>query len=180
MTLIVETGAIVPGANSYASVAEADSRHGMSTSADAWDAFDLPVKEQRLVTATRRLDVMFDWIGQPMHPDQPLGFPRRHRLVLGVAMPLTGLPVRLKQAAIDLALWLPEEVANAATSATSGDVVQEVTLGPIGIKLAAPSASSTTVTTAASQLIPTEILMLLRGLGQYLGGGGGSVGRLVR
>lgn len=178
MTLIVETGSIVPGANSYASVAEADARHAMSTSADAWDAFDLPVKEQRLVTATRRLDVMYDWVGQPWHPDQPLGFPRRSRLG---GVPLAGVPIRLKQATIDLALWLPEEVANAATAATSGDVVQEVTLGPIGIKLAAPSASTaSTTTTAASQLIPTEILMLLRGLGQYLGGGGGSVGRLVR
>lgn len=178
MTLIVETGAIVPGANSYASVAEADARHAMSTSADAWDAFDLPVKEQRLVTATRRLDTLFDWIGQPWHPDQPLGFPRRSRL--GVGMPVSGIPVRLKQATIDLALWLPEEVANSATASAGGDVVQEVTLGPIGIKLAAPSASTTTTTTAVSQLVPSEVLLLLRGLGQYLGGGGGSVGRLVR
>lgn len=176
MTLIVETGAIVPGANSYASVAEADARHAMSTSADVWDALDLPVKEQRLVTATRRLDVMFEWIGQPWHPDQPLGFPRRGRTMTTLAT----VPIRLKQATIDLALWLPEEVANSATVSSSSDVVQEVTLGPIGIKLAAPSASTTTTTTAASQLIPTEILMLLRGLGQYLGGGGGSVGRLVR
>lgn len=176
MTLIVETGAIVPGANSYASVAEADARHAMSTSADAWDAFDLPVKEQRLVTATRRLDVLFDWIGQPWRPDQPLGFPRRGRTMTALAT----VPLRLKQATIDLALWLPDEVANSVTASASGDVVQEVTLGPIGIKLAAPSSSSTTTTTAASQLIPTEILMMLRGLGQYLGGGGGSVGRLVR
>lgn len=176
MTLIVETGSIVPGANSYASVAEADARHAMSTSADAWDAFDLPVKEQRLVTATRRLDTMFDWIGQPWHPDQPLGFPRRGRTMT----PLATVPLRLKQATIDLALWLPEEVANSATVSASSDVVQEVTLGPIGIKLAAPSSTSTTTTTATSQLVPTEILMLLRGLGQYLGGGGGSVGRLVR
>ena len=175
MPLIVETGLIVPDANSYATVAEADARHAMSTSADLWDDFDLPVKEQRLVTATRRLDVMFDWIGQPWHPDQPLGFPRRSRLG---GMPLSGVPIRLKQATIDLALWLPEEVANSATASASGDVVQEVTLGPIGIKLAAPSASTTTTT--ASQLVPPEILLLLRGLGQYLGGGGGSVGRLVR
>lgn len=180
MTILVETGLGLPNSVSYASVAEANARHGASTSADAWDAFDLPVKEQRLVTATRRLDTMFDWAGQPYLSSQALGFPRSMiRNSWGQPMYTREVPAAVKNATIDLALWLPEEVASSATTASS-DVVQEVTLGPIGIKLATPSSSSTTTTTPSTTLIPAEIVMSLRRFGVFLGGNSGSVGRLVR
>jgi len=180
MTIIVETGDGLTNAASYASVAEANARHGASTSADAWENFDLPVKEQRLVTATRRLDVMFDWLGQPYRPTQALGFPRNlPRTSWGMPMHIREVPTAIKNATIDLALWLPEEVASSATSTTT-DVVQEVTLGPIGIKLAAPSSSTTSAAPTVAPLVPSEIIMSLRRFGVYIGSGVGSVGRLVR
>lgn len=174
MPLIVETGLIVPDANSYATVAEADARHAMSTAADLWDAYDLPVKEQRLVTATRKLETMFDWKGSLVSDVQPLGFPRRY----GNYTYLRVVPTAVKNATIDLALWLPEEVATSATSGTADDVLQEITLGPIGMKFAATSSAAASTTTRPA--IPADVVLMLRSLGTYLAGGGGSVGRLVR
>jgi hypothetical protein len=175
MTLIVETGTIDPNANSYASIAQADARHSTSTGADAWDNLDQQQKEQRLVTATRRLDALFDWVGTPYRHDQPLGFPRRNLYdQTGRAVYMKAVPATVRNAVIDLALWLPEEVAAAST--TSDDVIEEITLGPIGIKMATATSGATP---AARPLIPSDIIMALRHFGSYVGGGAG-VGRLVR
>jgi hypothetical protein len=73
---------------------------------------------------------------------------------------------------IDLALWLPEDVAVAAVA---DDVIEEIELGPIAIKMAVPE----TGTAPTRAVIPAEIIMSLRTLGTYLGGGAG-VGRLIR
>jgi len=177
MSFVVETGDGLPNATSYASVESADFRHSMSMSADAWENYDLPVKQQRLITATRRLDTFFDWTGAPYRPTQSLGFPR---ILLfrgaGYRTNIREVPIQVRNAAIDLALWLPEDVA-AATNASS-EAVQEITLGPIGIKFAAQSAQ--TSTPVSSTYIPDDILMSLRLFGTYLGGGGGSVGRIIR
>jgi hypothetical protein len=177
MTLIVETGAIDPNANSYASIAQADARHSTSTSADAWDNLDPAQKEQRLITATRRLDALFDWVGTPYRHDQPLGFPRRNLYdQTGRPVYMKTVPTTVRNAAIDLALWLPEDTPSASSAGTD-DVIEEITLGPIGIKMAAASSSGTTPT--ARPLIPSDIIMALRHFGSYVGGGVG-VGRLVR
>lgn len=175
MPIIVETGGIVPDANSYASVAEADARHSLSTSADTWENFDLPVKEQRLVTATRRLDALFDWVGTPYRADQPLGFPRRNLYdMTGRPVYMKLVPVAVRNATIDLALWLPEDVA---ASGATGDVIEEITLGPIGIKMAVPDTAAATV----QPYVPADIIMMLRHFGQYVGSNsGGGVGRLIR
>jgi hypothetical protein len=177
MTIIVETGDMPAGASSYASVADADARHAASTSADAWENYDTMQKEQRLVTATRRLDAMFDWAGMPYSPHQPLGFPRRNLYdASGRQIYARSVPVTLRNATIDLALWLPDDVPAAAAS--SGEVVQEITLGPIGIKMAAAQSGDGSAPVAAP-LIPIDIILALRHLGSYVGGGGG-VGRIVR
>ena len=174
MTLIVETGAIVPNANSYASVADADARHSVSTAADTWENLDPQQKEQRLVTATRRLDALFDWVGVPYSVTQPLGFPRRNLYdQTGRPVYMKLVPAAVRNATIDLALWLPEDVA---ASGATGDVIEEITLGPIGIKMAIPETAAATV----QPYVPADIIMSLRHFGQYVGGGGGSVGRLVR
>ena len=175
MTIIVEIGTMTPGASSYASVEDADARHAASTSAEAWEEYDIGQKEQRLVTATRRLDALFDWAGIPYSHDQPLGFPRRNLYdVTGRPVYARTVPATLRNATIDLALWLPDDVPAAAAS--SSEVVREVTLGPIGIKMAAAEAGATPV---ALPLIPTDIILALRRLGSYVGGGGG-VGRITR
>lgn len=175
MTIIVETGNMPAGASSYASVAAADARHAASTSAETWENYDTIQKEQRLVTATRRLDALFDWHGMQYSHDQPLGFPRRNLYdVSGRQIYARTVPATLRNATIDLALWLPDDVPAAAAS--SGEVVQEITLGPIGIKMAAVEAGAAPV---AAPLIPTDIILALRHLGSYVGGGGG-VGRITR
>jgi hypothetical protein len=86
------------------------------------------------------------------------------------------VPTTVRNAAIDLALWLPEDTPSASSAGTD-DVIEEITLGPIGIKMAAASSSGTTPT--ARPLIPSDIIMALRHFGSYVGGGVG-VGRLVR
>lgn len=178
MTLTVETGTFNAAANSYASVAEADARHLDSTAADAWDMYDVRQKEQRLITATRLLDTMFDWQGEPFRSDQPLGFPRRNLYdMYGRGTVLQRVPVTVKNATIDLALWLSGETTTSATAAASSDVIEEISLGPIGIKMAVPT--TTAAVTVTRPTIPNEIVLALRQFGQYVGGGA-AVGRLVR
>lgn len=176
MPLIPETGDGLPTANSYATVADADAYHAATMSADAWGELDLVEKEQRLVAATRLLDSMFAWVGFPMRHGQALGFPRRDISGRnGVAYPLRYIPREIRAATIELALYLQDDATSAAT--IGAESVQEITLGPIGIKLAAGADATTTKT--SRPMIPLATMASIRQWGDYLGGGG-SVGRLVR
>jgi len=74
MTIIVETGAIVSGANSYVSLADADSYHSLRLNA-GWTGTDA-VKEAALVRAAQYIDVRYSFDGVPMNSEQPMAWPR--------------------------------------------------------------------------------------------------------
>lgn len=174
MSFVVEDGTGLPDANSYASVEEADAHHGNSLNADAWeDVGGTPEKQRKLVAATRLLDTLFDWNGEVFHFDQALGFPRRALLdPRGSRRLVRGVPRPIKIAAIDLALWIQDD---AAAAAATTEAVEEISLGPIGIKLAVPEQAAA----VTRPLMPSPIIISLRHWGDYIGGGTG-MGRLIR
>ena len=105
MALTVETGAVVAGADSYISLADADTyftNHGSPSEwADATDA----AQEAALRYAVQWIDSSFSWKGEIVDDDQVLDWPRagvyddERRLVAS-----TSIPQRVKDAQCEAAL----------------------------------------------------------------------------
>ena len=194
MALVVETGS---GrdllAQSYASLALANQWHNAGVNAEAWDFIDPPDQERALVAATRLLDATVDWRGTPVYGDQPLGWPRRN--VRGTdrrPFAMNAVPNAVRFATAALALKLAQDqvaalAAEAAGTTTTGGTteqsVEEITLGPIGIKLSSATAATVEADAAAqeaaSRLVPVEIAAMIKHWGDYAGGSAAMV-RVVR
>lgn len=188
MTLVVETGSgRNPLAQSYASLATANEWHAAGVNAEAWSFIDPPDQERALVAATRLLDATVDWRGTPVYGDQPLGWPRRN--VRGIdrrPFAMTAVPNAVRFATAALALKLAQDqvaalAAEAAgsTTSTTDQAVEEITLGPIGIKLATATSAAVEAQEAANRLVPVEIAALIKHWGDYAGGNAAMV-RVVR
>lgn len=105
MTLIVENGSIVAGANSYASVADADAYYLVRANA-AWAALTNEAKEAALILGTDFIEATYSqsWLGDIVSPDQPLSWPRVGVRINGYAIQPNVVPDKVKQAAIEMAL----------------------------------------------------------------------------
>lgn len=135
MTLIVETGAGAPGAESYISVAGADAYHAGRLNA-AWAPLDTPTKEGLLRKATEYMVGQYRerWKGQRTSQTQTLDWPRYQVQLDDVSYG--------RYAAYVASNIVPVEVQNAcavlALQANSGDLappikrtVKEKVIGPI-------------------------------------------------
>lgn len=103
MALIIETGAVVPGANSYVSVAEADSYLAYSAQRVAWAALATPDKEAALVQAARALNTAVIWKGTPVELTQALAWPRNGVYVGSELLPSDTIPGQVKTSQMELA-----------------------------------------------------------------------------
>jgi hypothetical protein len=117
MTLIVEDGTGLPNAESYVSVAEADT-YFTSLGNPAWAA-DTAAKEVALRKATQYLDDTYQWKGKLVSDTQALGWPRTGVYDSEGRDISDSVPVKLKKAAFELALTsittpLVEDLTNAA------------------------------------------------------------------
>ncbi len=74
--LIVEDGTIVPDANSYATIAEADFYFEKRLHTQTWDNATDEDKAKALMWATRLLDEQVSWSGILVDANQPLAWPR--------------------------------------------------------------------------------------------------------
>lgn len=88
MALIKEDGSIVPGANSYADIADADAFQ-TDRAREAWLNSDATVKDAALVRATDYIDGRWElqFTGKPLGDVQDLPWPRK-----GVRYPATSNP----------------------------------------------------------------------------------------
>jgi hypothetical protein len=135
MTFIVETGAGLSNAESYASVAQADAYHAKRLNT-TWASLDAPTKEGLLIKATEYMVGQYrdNWKGQRTSATQALDWPRYN-----VQLPDVGF------GAVDTYVpWnvVPAEVVNAccwlALQANSGELapnldrtIKQDTVGPI-------------------------------------------------
>ena len=77
VTLIVETGAIVAGANTYVSLADAELYMEARLDVAIWDAATDDLKNRSLAQATRTIDSRTTWKGYEVSPNiQTLDWPR--------------------------------------------------------------------------------------------------------
>lgn len=102
MTLIVETGAGLSNADSFVSVADADTYHTNFGNAD-WTGTDA-VKEVALRKATSVLSLGFDWDGSRASSTQSLAWPRSDVYAFGSLVSDDVVPTEVKNACAELAL----------------------------------------------------------------------------
>ena len=95
----------VETANSYATIAQADTYLDDSVRAGSWEFLDDDSKARALLTATRMLDRR-DWDGEPADEDQTRAFPRT-----GTDYSSTQFPNPIIEACIELAYELTQDSA---------------------------------------------------------------------
>jgi len=100
MTLIVETGAGVTGADSYLSLAAADA-HFTALANAKWAAASAGVREQALTRASAHVD-FYDYPGAVLSARQGLKWPRKNAADREGRL-LTGLPYALRTAVLEQA-----------------------------------------------------------------------------
>jgi hypothetical protein len=120
-------------ANSYCTVAEADTYHGTRLNSDTWTNAGADLKAQALVMATRTLDSHIYWSGIAVNRGiQALQWPRAGMIDLFLLpIPYTVVPQILKNATAEFARQLIEgdRLADAQSDGVAGLTSMEV--GPI-------------------------------------------------
>ena len=104
MKIIIENGAGLPDAESYASVAAADARCA-SLGLTAWAALaeaskEIALRKAMIFMATYRTR----WAGRRVYQHQALDWPRYNVVVDGFILPSSSLPLDVVNACIDLAV----------------------------------------------------------------------------
>ena len=108
--MIVEDGTGKADAESYLSVADADSYHTARANS-AWADVAEPTKEAALRYATDYLDGTYRWRGEIKEETQALGWPRDGAYD-DEGRELTGLPRTLRHATAEIALAHTQEAIN--------------------------------------------------------------------
>lgn len=141
MTLIVETGAGLAAAESYASVPALDAYAVAHGSPAIWSAASLELKEAALRYATAWLDGRYEWTGAILSRTQALAWPRS-----GAIDPdgreLSGVPARLVRLTCQAALYHLEE--SLAAPLPRGGAVKREKVGPLEVEYADGAPASRT------------------------------------
>lgn len=134
-TFVVEDGTGLSTANSYLSVADADTYHNNVTRSDDWSGATAAVKQNALIVATQYLDIRYQgrWRGYRNSSAQALAWPRcAVEDDDGYLLDSASLPQKLEDACAEMALRvvLGDDLLGAVTE--TGEVVSEsVSVGPI-------------------------------------------------
>ena len=110
MSLIVEDGTGKPDAESYISVADADTYHARRNNTE-WAALSDPEKEAALIAATDYMQGYYSgsWKGYKLTQHQALDWPRYAAVVDGFTLDSAIIPQRVKNAASELAFRSSQE-----------------------------------------------------------------------
>ena len=141
--MIVEDGTGLVNADSYVSVAFADtyfSARGVSE----WALLTQAKKEQALIKATDFIDNVYQWNGKREFEQQALRFPRTD-IQDYEGTQITGIPNCLKQAVCDAA-YISNSSELFETAEHNGDVVSE-TITTLSFSYSKEGSRSTTSTT---------------------------------
>ena len=141
MTLIVEDGSIVTGAESYISVADASTYH-TARGNTAWAALTTDaLREAALRRATDYMRQAYRsrWQGYKVNEDQALDWPRYDVVVEGYAIDDEIVPTEIKNACAELAL----KAATADLLADQSQGVVREKVGPIEVEYDKSSPQST-------------------------------------
>lgn len=126
--LVVEDGTGLAGANSYVTLAQADTYLRARDRATTWDALDAQTKAGRLIMATAYLDAAVQWAGEINTSIQALGWPRTGAVDKhGRALASNAVPTAVAHAVIEIAQAgdITTERSRAATVKTVGPITVE-------------------------------------------------------
>ncbi len=130
MSLAVETGNIVAGAESYVAVSDADTYHSNRNNA-MWAAATTPLKEAALRKATSYIDWKYAqrWKGQRVFPAQVLMWPRNYVLQFEeeASIGYAQTPIYINSATIPQCL--KDATCEAALRMLSGDMAPDLERG---------------------------------------------------
>jgi len=135
MAFVVETGAGLSNANSYLSVADADSYHTDHSGSSDWSGASEADKQKALRLATQYLDITYRgrWRGAKDSSTQALAWPRSYAVDDdGYLIDCDSLPQQLEDACAELALKVIEGDTLLEDFDEPGTVRSEsVKIGPI-------------------------------------------------
>jgi len=155
-------------ANSYVTLAEANSYFETSPSSTQWDNKTDDKKNRALISATRWIDTLV-FYGDRCDESQALKFPRTNYQVDGVELACTTIPNNIKYAQYELARALANDT-DAITGTTGKDGnFSEVQLGDLQVKYNTDSQG-----TGSINNILDVYPWLQSYLGAYMLGGAGS------
>ena len=162
-------------ANSYVTLAEADSYFETTPDSTQWDNKSDDKKNRALISATRWIDSL-NFYGDRCDADQALKWPRNNYHVDRVELTCSPIPADIKYATYELARALANDTD--AITGTTGDtgLYEAVKLGDLEVKCNTASQATGTVNNVF------DIYPWLQSyLGAYcLGGSGGYQVRVVR
>ena len=168
MTLVVETGAGLSNAESFASVAEADAYSNGRNRADTWTGLDTDVKEAALRLATDYMQQTYrmGWAGERRTDTQALDWPRynvpKHDApgVYGAGAYYSPdiVPEEVKKACLELAF----RALSAELAPDIGALKTKAKVGPIEVEYAPGSRQTSLYQTVDGFLEP-----LLKGSGGF-------------
>lgn len=168
-TFLVEDGTGLTGANSYATVAEADDYLVANIHvAPIWAALDTASKEYLLAWASRYLDQRATWNGDRMVNTSGLRWPRTGVYTIDdVLIADDEVPTALKQATIEMARYL---IASDRSTERDQDALKELQVDVVKL-----------VFDVSYRLpkVPSEISYILRGLGT-INSGAMNFARIIR
>ena len=167
MALTVEDGSGLAGADSYLSVADADTYHTGHNNPATWSGASTATKEEALRMAAQYLDAIYGgrWLGLKKGEGQALDWPRAGATDYdGYYMDSSALPQKLKDMAAEMALRNITE-----TSGIIPDISEPGTIGSEEVKVGSISEKKTYLG-GKSQIKRYRIVDLLaRGLSLPLG-----------
>lgn len=155
MSLIVEDGTGLATAQSYASVADADT-YFLARANATWAAANTTNKEAALVRGTAALDGMYGskWPGVRVSSTQALDWPRAGAMSID-GYPLDYVPIEVKRGAMEAAL-IELGSAGALSESSAANIKSERT-GPVATEYFGGSGASTiynTIRQALARIVP--------------------------
>ena len=167
MSLTVEDGTLVAGADSYVSLADADIYWLANGDPAGWSALDDAGKEAKLRAAARYLNdgQRLPFTGAPHAWDQALAWPRVGASNYSMSVPSDRIP----PAVIEAQLWLTLNGQAAgvgstvSTPALTGNVKREQ-LGPISKEYFSPKEMQTSTEVVVVSEAPADLVGMLYGL----------------
>ena len=130
--IILEDGSLIPGANCYLSLAEAEKLVSSRLYVEDWHAATSSSKVASLKWATKLLDRSIRWRGRKISSSQSLTFPRYNLKDLsGDSIDSKSIPAFLKDAVLELALHLLREDISQNNSL---DSLSSIKIGSIQVK----------------------------------------------
>lgn len=139
MSLVTEDGTGLAGAESFVSVADADTYHSVRANA-AWALLTTANKEAALRQATEYMDAVYAWAGTRGNDTQALGWPRYGVVVDGVSVDSDAVPTAIARACAELAL----RASSADLAPDVGRQKSREKVGPIEVEYSTSAPAYTT------------------------------------